>query len=96
MDKANLKIAILTPSVSRLAGGLFYSVRGPLPHLTNSVDIKVISQIDSYTKEDIQYWSKFRVSLIKKNFFNLIVTNSQVEYEIKNNNIDIGIGRAHV
>lgn len=56
-----LRIGVLTPSVSRKAGGLFNSVRfgfQELQRLGHSVDI--FSPEDSYTETDIQEWGSLR------------------------------------
>ncbi|MER9242382.1 glycosyltransferase [Mesorhizobium sp. M0633] len=54
----NLALAIVTGSISRLAGGLYNSVRGSALSLHRAhTDISVIGYTDKFTVQDISSWS---------------------------------------
>src|SRR5918996_4264222 len=53
-----IKVLLVTPSTSRLAGGIFASVRGLTSALraTGGVDISVLGLADRFALEDRRYW----------------------------------------
>src|SRR3989304_4736370 len=59
----SMKTGNLTPSVSRMAGGLFYSVRRLTQSLNDipEMEIVVFGNKDKFTSEDIAEWSGIRV-----------------------------------
>ncbi len=63
-----MKIAILTPSISRLAGGMFFSVRHLSKELVaRGVSLKVFSNWDEYSQQDLKMWQGVTVKLYKSN-----------------------------
>lgn len=57
-----MKIAVLTSSISRLAGGLFYSVRALSTELsTSGHDVAVFSLEDTHAEEDKSQWGDLQV-----------------------------------
>ncbi|WP_376705421.1 glycosyltransferase [Mesorhizobium sp. ISC25] len=56
--RQNLALAIVTGSISRLAGGLYNSVRGSALSLHKAhTDISVLGYSDKFTAQDISSWS---------------------------------------
>lgn len=64
MKKNIHKIAILTPSISRLGGGMFFSVRNLSRHLIErGITLKVFSAADEYSQKDLMVWDGIPIEL---------------------------------
>lgn len=59
-----MKVLVITGSISRLAGGLFYSVRNlTLALIKKNVKLEIFSLIDSYTSADKNNWIPIKLNL---------------------------------
>jgi glycosyltransferase involved in cell wall biosynthesis len=67
-----MRLAVLTSSISRKAGGLFFSVRSLNSSLTRYIQVRVFAAEDEYTVADIAAWDGVDVSLGKQYLSNTI------------------------
>ncbi len=66
MEINESRVAILTPSISRLAGGLFFSVRCISRELIQrGINVKVFSVMDKFSHEDLKTWHGIPIELYK-------------------------------
>lgn len=63
-----MRVAVLTSSISRKAGGLYFSVSGLNREIAKLVDVKVFSAFDEYSGLDIHTWDGVKVSLGEQYF----------------------------
>lgn len=69
MKNSDSRLAILTPSISRLGGGMFFSVRHLSRELVSrGITVKVFSTIDRYSEIDLKSWDDVPVQLYKSTF----------------------------
>ena len=62
-----MRIAVLTTSISKQAGGLFYSVRGLSDSWNEQHDTQVFTFQDTDSETDLEFWQS-KVKLFKRNF----------------------------
>lgn len=62
-----MKVGVLTASVSRSAGGLFWSVRALCEHLTRQgCSLEVFGLADEFSDVDVQAWGDIPVNVFRK------------------------------
>ena len=67
MRGSDIKIGVVTASVSRLAGGLFWSVRSLATGVRNQgCDVEVFSVADQYSDQDAAQWRSLDVHLMAR------------------------------
>ena len=67
LEKKN-KVLVISASISRLSGGLFYSVRQLNENLCNYFDLKLLCLEDKFTNIDQNNWKMFQLIISKVSF----------------------------
>ena len=80
--KKNIKIAVMQTSISRNAGGLFYSVKSLMKFINKSNKSKIFSIEDEFTVKDIDSWKPLNLSVFKNNLSKYFKYSFKLKNEI--------------